>query len=405
MVRKRFVNPFFPNRPVSDPEYFSGRKTQVDSIIDSLFQTINGNPTHTIITGDRGIGKSSLLVQTKVLATGNDRLSELLDIDLGIENYDFIVAWHDADFEQTPQNVSVGLVKDLQSNATKFLSKINIELDIAGFVNVSQRETNDKSVSELVNEFCKRIEKAAKEVEKKEKSGILLFIDEIDRMDPRSGMATFLKLATEKLNRDGVSNVAFVCAGITGAVQQMEEDHASIFRTLKDVPIPRLNYIDSKEILVKGFCKVGVTYDNEILHSVYRLSAGFPEPVHLLGSELLAVDEDGHLSLDDCEKAKINVIENVRKNQLQSLLKQAGSGNYQIILEAMAEHENTNVPLEVISRHIDLEQNQYSTNISNLVKRNIIHKVDRGVYTFVDPLLKEYIKNFGIVHVHDQEED
>jgi hypothetical protein len=51
LMRQRFVDPFFPNRPVDDPGRFAGRVEQVDEVVDSLYQISNENPKHTIITG------------------------------------------------------------------------------------------------------------------------------------------------------------------------------------------------------------------------------------------------------------------------------------------------------------------------------------------------------------------
>ncbi|WP_218959066.1 hypothetical protein [Baaleninema simplex] len=87
------------------------------------------------------------------------------------------------------------------------------------------------------------------------------------------------------------------------------------------------------------------------------------------------------------------------------MLKLAGSGKYQFILEAMAEHNGPNVPLSFISDKIGLAQNQYSINMSTLVDRGIINRLDKGVYGFVDPLLKEYIREFGIISVSTVEQD
>ena len=47
---KRFVDPFFPNRPVDDPDRFSGREDYVEEVVDALFQTVNENPVHPLIT-------------------------------------------------------------------------------------------------------------------------------------------------------------------------------------------------------------------------------------------------------------------------------------------------------------------------------------------------------------------
>lgn len=397
MTRKRIINPFSPNRPVDDPLRFSGREHQVDEIIDSLYQIANNNPKHSIITGDRGIGKSSLLLQTKLLATGDNRLAKKLNIELGVKKFDFIVAWHDADKDQNVEHVVTGLLRELQNIIQNVFGKLSFELDLGGILKIVQSEQKDKSIADLANEFCIQIGKACKEVTKKDKNGIILFIDEIDRIPPKSGLATFIKLTTEKLNRDGFKNVGFICAGITGSIQNLEEDHASILRTFRDIPIPRLSLEESTLILQAGFNAVNFKFNDRVFDLAYEITAGFPEPVHLLGSEMLSVTSDDFIDEHDFEMAKHRLITDIRKNELSSLLKKAGYGKYQQILRAMAEYINPNVPLDFISEKIHLKQNEYSTNINNLIQREVISRVDKGIYCFVNPLLKEYIKNFGII--------
>lgn len=397
MAKKRIIDPFFPNRPVEDPNRFEGREEEIDEIVDSLFQSANENPTHTIITGERGIGKSSLLLQTKLLATGNNSIAEKFEIDLGVEQFDFITAWVDGGSDQSLENLLQSIFKELQSSLKNFIQGWKIEFDLGGFVKLSKVDSKDKSITDLVTEFINQINKVNKEVEKQGKQGIIIFIDELDRIPVDSGLASFLKICTERMIREGIKNVIFLAAGIKGAVQEFEEEHASILRTLRDIPLDRFDEDSAKSILKNGFEKVNHSYDEEILSLAFKFSAGFPEPIHLIGSELLAEDEDSHLSKEDFEKAKIKIVGDVRKNSLESKLKAAGIGKYQEILEAMAKYEEDNIPLDFVSKEIGLEPNQYATNISTLCERQIIFKVARGIYSFVDPLLKEYILNFGVI--------
>ena len=130
MVKKRIVDPFFPNRPVQDPNRFGGRINQLEEVIDSLFQTLNGNPTHSIITGERGIGKSSLLFQTQLLAQGNNKLSEKFGIDKGVEKFDFITAWVDGGSGQTLENLLQSIFTELQGKLKQFISGWTIEFDL-----------------------------------------------------------------------------------------------------------------------------------------------------------------------------------------------------------------------------------------------------------------------------------
>ncbi|MGR9087820.1 MAG: ATP-binding protein [Gammaproteobacteria bacterium] len=212
-MKSRYVDPFTPDLPISDPSRFSGRIKQVNLIVDSLFQLKNGNPTSTIITGDRGIGKSSLLNQTKELAIGDNRLAERLNLDLGTPKYDFVVAWHDAAKDQGPKEITSGLLENLQSVLKNLFTKVRIEINLAGALKVGQRENDIRDITGIVNQFCSEIEKVASRATEHGKDGVLLFIDELDRVDPRSGIASFFKLTIEKLSREKVTNVAFFLRG------------------------------------------------------------------------------------------------------------------------------------------------------------------------------------------------
>ncbi len=397
-MAKRFVDPFFPNRPVDDPARFAGRITQVDEAVDSLFQIANRNPRHTIITGDRGIGKSSLLFQIRRVAQGDNRLPQRLGIDTGVEAFDFVCASHDAAPDQDVGILASGLLRDLQSTVRNFLDKFTLELNLGGVVNVGQKTPADTSIVDIVHGFCGQVENTFRGIEKQNKTGLLFFIDEVDRLPLDCGIATFFKLVTEKLARDGWTKTGFVCAGITGAVQDMENEHASIFRVFRDILIPRLEPGEIEQILNDGFKNVSCTYEPDVIRRTIELCAGFPEPVHIIGSEMVSVDSDGCIDIADFENAKLKVINEVRRNKLQGMLQQAGAGRYQQILNAMATYDKNYVPLHHISSKLNLEQNQFSVNMGDLIKKNVVSRVKRGVYTFVDPLLREYIRTFGPIN-------
>ena len=171
--------------------------------------------------------------------------------------------------------------------------------------------------------------------------------------------------------------------------------HGGIFRVFRDIHIPRLDPDEVEQILKAGFDNAGCTYDARVAKKTVTLCAGFPEPVHIMGSEMLSVDDDKHINEEDFDKAKEKVITEVRRNKLHSMLQQAGAGRYQEIVNAMANCDKTHVPLKHISDTLGLDQNQFSVSMGELIKKNVISRVDRGVYCFVDPLLKEYIRAFG----------
>lgn len=402
-MKKRFVDPFTPDLPIDDPAKFSGRVTAIDMVVDSLYQLAHKQPRFTIITGDRGIGKSSVLRQTKSLTEGNLNLLTKLGIDPGISTYDFVTAWHDCAPDQTPASLAEGILSQLEHAAVRLFKNFKVELSLGG-LKLAAQDPKVSDLSSVVTMFCNEISKFAKKATEEEKSGIVLFFDELDRVKANSGVATFFKLTAEKLNRDGVKNVTVFAAGITGAIQNLEEEHGSIYRTFKDVPLPRLERQEIVQILEEGFQSVGATYAPVVLDHIFALSAGYPEPVHLLGSQILHSDSDDYLSEEDFIAAERRVVETLRKNKLSGALENAGSGKYQKILQAMAKYSGSAVPLSYISTETGYEQNQLSSNMGTLVKRGVISLATRGIYSFVDPLLKVYISRFGVIQQGSEDE-
>ena len=62
-------NPFKPTQPVFTG-IFAGRISEINRIEAVLCETRNGNPTNLLIVGERGIGKTSLLLLTRYFAQG-----------------------------------------------------------------------------------------------------------------------------------------------------------------------------------------------------------------------------------------------------------------------------------------------------------------------------------------------
>jgi len=401
-MKPRFIDPFTPNRPIDDPDRFFGRGEPVNEMIDSLFQVMSENPKHTIVTGDRGVGKSSLLTQVHLTATGDNRLTDRLQIDRGVPQYNFVTVWHDVDATQSAFDLANAVLAKFESSFRKFLSGFNLEIDLAGFGKLGRDKQNPLNVTQLIDEFVTRLAKINAEAEKARKHGILIFIDELDRIRPDSMIASFFKLTCERLARDGLKRVGFICAGITGAVQKLEDEHASILRTFRDVPLPRFEKKEAAEILCDGFTKAGHNVEIANLpERAWDVTVGLPEPIHLIGSEILSVDTDGVLSDDDFDAAIRKIVTDVRKNKLASLLKKAGGGKYQKIVEAIASHDKKIVPLEYIAKTIGQEQSQFSTNMATLVEREIVFKPGTGHYAFTDPMLKEYIKVNGVLALEE----
>ena len=96
------VNPFQPNSPVA-PGMFAGRVAHLVSLEEALLQTCADRPKHFMLTGERGIGKTSLLQYFKSMASGE------VDLDSGPMNFlvvelDSVKPLDPHRFAKNPQN-------------------------------------------------------------------------------------------------------------------------------------------------------------------------------------------------------------------------------------------------------------------------------------------------------------
>lgn len=397
MTIKRFRNPFFPEVFVKDPNRFEGRQKEVEEIVEALFQTVSGSPKNIIITGERGVGKSSLLYQTRSLSKGKNELAERFNINITPDKFQFISVWVDATSGQSLENLIQNIIKELNSDLKNVFNNIKIELEIGGIIKLQKKSPEEKSITDLVREFVFQIKKVHKKLIEKKKHGLIIFIDELDRLDSSCGIASFLKLTIETFWRENIENIVFFTAGIKGAIQKFENEHASILRSFRDIPLETFEFEDAKAILQKGFELVGRSYNSEIFIPAFKFSNGFPEPIQLIGYEILRADSDSYLDKADLYKAINNVVSGPRRNSLESKLISVRGPNCQHILREIAEYHEMQVPRVYLSQKLSLDFTFPNKDINLLIEKGIIYVLWDGYYSFADPFLKEYIKHHGII--------
>ncbi|WP_205896619.1 hypothetical protein, partial [Pseudomonas viridiflava] len=88
ILYKNILEAFQPAKEISDPNRFSGRKSQVEKGAELLLSNDN-----IFIHGNRGIGKSSLARQLSLIASGNNELLRSIGSELADENFDYVICF------------------------------------------------------------------------------------------------------------------------------------------------------------------------------------------------------------------------------------------------------------------------------------------------------------------------
>ena len=222
-------NPFRPGSVVS-PGMFIGRTDELDTIEQCLFQAKHGNPQHFLIEGERGIGKTSLMHYTEVLARGEVnplRTKQLikfltLPVDIGSaqSQIDIVRAlareWKRAISEHDALKANLTTVWN-------FLSS----WEILGFGYYREDIDPDDAREELAVKFRDMLNASSEYVD-----GVFVVIDEADAPEPSAKLGEFLKFFTEQLHQLGCNNVLFGLAGLPSTIPKLRGSHRVISAAL-----------------------------------------------------------------------------------------------------------------------------------------------------------------------------
>ncbi len=388
------ANPFSPGKRLTEPELFSGRREQLRSATQILVQAANHNVRHALITGERGIGKSSFSSQVQGIARGEEKYLELVGATERDFHYRFLVAEHIAQDGHGVPELTSGLLKQLE--AAKGLSrfakfKFDFTIDIGPFQAAARQADTD--AQDLVVKFANVVEDVTRRVEDKV-DGLILVIDEIDRIAAVPGVSTFLKVATEILTSRGLENVTFMPVGLVGALEALRGDHASVARIFRLIEVPLMFPNECKEVIDKALTSTSLSIADDAAAAVTELAGGYPNNVHLLGEqafELATTTSLSQIDLATVRAATRRVVEGAAKEDYDPRYL-AIKGRSRSIVNYIATRDENDIPSSEICQHLRVRPTDVSANFDSLLRNDVIVRPQPGVYRLREPLFREYLR-------------
>jgi hypothetical protein len=413
-------NAFSPTHEISDPTKFVGRYEEVESLVLGL----TTESSFLSIFGLRGIGKSSIAKQIKLIAEGDKVLTKILNLEylLPKKGFNFMVHLVSCD-EFIPDITS--LIKrillgddvndsifshnkngDKRVKSFKESGKANVG---ASFMGVKAGvEGSDETMYEaiqtddLIQEFRKALATTQKDNQKK--SGLLILIDEFDILKDKSGFASLVKTCSSKYVKFGI-------IGIGESTEDLIEDHASIGRQISSILVKPMNSKELLQIIVhaENSIKREITFETKVKEDMVKEAEGFPYFVHLLGKECLisafkrnlkVVTEDLYCEVKEkLIKGRIQLtqefryVEACRTSQERELL---------LRLFALSD-ENKILVEDIYIQARDYGIEKPSIFMDKLTEKGkiapiLVYSRDERHVRFSDPILKVYIKKREPIH-------
>jgi AAA+ ATPase superfamily predicted ATPase len=406
---------FSPAREIEDPKLFVGRGEEIkDSIL-----AIQNPGGFIAIFGLRGVGKSSIANQVKLIAEGDVTLVNSLKMNRLIpsKGFNFIVNYYRSDgFVENIGDLFKRMLFGDDKNSSLFsytksgekkLEEFKRVVSVDGGANILGAKIGAKGQEEskytpyisddLIQQFRSLLGTIRKDNQKKD--GLLILVDEFDTIKDKAGFASIVKACSSDFVKFGV-------IGIASNISELIKDHSSIGRQIDFIRVPLMPEYEVLQIMKKAEWRIGnaITFDDSALNDISAKSEGFPYFAHLLGKEamLMAFQRDSQKVTHEDITALYQKISDGRLNNIfEDVYHESvkNSEQRELLLKLFAENKDN----EMFSEPIYTEAKEFGvTNPSQLMKQltspdnsmttPVLTKVRDRHYRFTDPVFKVYAR-------------
>jgi hypothetical protein len=408
-------NPFRPNSIVN-PGMFCGRWDEMKAIEQSLFQAKHGNPKHFLVQGERGIGKSSLLLAVEFNARGDVEISSgtkfnfiVVSIELiGASTYDDTIASIASEFK-----AEIGRRQQIKQFATAAWDFItNWKVMGVEYKKEGSRADDLLLIDSLCEGMATFLNNAGAGID-----GVLILIDEADKPPEEARLGEFAKLFTEKMTKLRCDRVCLGLAGLPSLIPRLRASHESAPRVFETLTLEPLEAHECEEVVRRGLAEAAqkngfeTTIEDPALKSIVRLSEGYPHFIQQFAYSAFEEADGANITL-----AKVNVgafKENGALDQLgkryfaELYFDRIASRDYRRVLNAMANQLDAWVPRAGIIKSSGVRETQVNNALKALRERGIIlvNEQKKGEYRLPTKSFAVWIRALNIKQQQQQQKD
>ena len=246
--RVKLREAYTPAQPIVDRRMFAGRTR----VLTRLIRSLEDEHLHTLVYGERGLGKTSLLhVLTQVA-----REARYLVV--------YVTCGASSNFDDTMRTVAenIPLLYHVDYGPT-----------------TPEAERGD-SFATLVGSDAITVRGASDLLGKVTGTRVLIVLDEFDRAelsDFRRSIAELLKSLSDRAVR-----VQFVIAGVAANFNELVTNVPAIQRNISAMHVPKMSPAEVRELIQKGEPITGIVFNENAVEAIVSQSIGFPFLASLL---------------------------------------------------------------------------------------------------------------------------
>jgi predicted AAA+ superfamily ATPase len=377
-------SPFTPGVPVP-LEFFIGRQREIEIFLNAVGKSqATGTVQRLFISGERGIGKSSICKAAMVAA--EQRFDTLgLHVFLGGVT----------SLEEMVRRIFERLLRESRnkpwhSKVKDFLGNHIKQLDIFGLT--IEFSASARELAQAVSDFVPTVTNLLQNLSE-QKKGLTIILDDLNGLASSAEFANWLKSLVDDIAVSAVPlPLTVVLVGLPERRTELVRTQPSLNRVFDLIDISKFNREETKEFFRRSFSKVDVSVEDDALDLLCRFSGGYPVFMHEIGDAVFKVDTDGKIDREDTIKGLVVAAQVIGAKYVEPRVSVAiRSENYQGIMRRLAKNpfEHRFARKDVVSGLLPDHARVFDNFLRRMEKLDVIRK-DRlhgpGAYEFTSEI-------------------
>jgi Cdc6-like AAA superfamily ATPase len=395
---------FLPAREIEIPDLFSGRR---EEIIQGLY-ALRSQGASICIYGKRGVGKSSIAKQLRLVASGYPALTDLIKrsdlFDPDLFNFPSVYFYCDDTIKDADDlfrkiladrdslngicQYNDGII--LKKTKTKTTQTAKLACRLLEASEIGEQETeNIVAGLDSVSAF-KSV--TAEIVDSANTDSIVVVIDEFERVSSKIGIASIIKTCP---------HVKFILVGISEDLRSLIIDHESVGRhfsegTIKINPMTDemlIEILKRAETIIKE-----IKFEEQVIARIIELANGYPHWVHLMGklSCIDVVECNGKtVQMENFQRALEKIVKSEIIHEDNYMRATSGLKDKEKMLKILASDKEDKLNPEEkykVAEEYGISYAGWQYYIQNLIKSDILQQIQYHFTSFKDIRFKVYCK-------------
>ncbi|MBP3242084.1 MAG: AAA family ATPase [Oribacterium sp.] len=382
----KIINPYRPGAGLM-PGVLAGRETLIENSTDHFEALKAGVPVQSIaFSGYRGVGKTVLLNKLQEIAEDHNISGYHIEIE---RTSSFIAKLSDSCKKFIRNNSALDKAKSVMTAALDALKSLEISYSPeSSDFKLSMQEralysTTDLSQG-LQDLFC-----SIGELARKKKNTICFFIDEFQYISQEE-MDAFIS-ALHRANQLSLPVMA-VCAGTPEMIKMLYKEKTYVERLFIFPKLEMLNASEVATAIAEPGQKVGLSFTDDALEEIYRITEGYPYFVQQYGQLLCNnLSEDKKVTLASVKGILDKYYNELDNNFYMVRFNDRGALEKECLI-AIAQADRLPCNISFISGKIGKTTKQIAPTLSRLKNKGLITFENINDIDFTVPGFSDYIK-------------